>query len=278
MFITSDNKNEYKKNSHKLIINNIKRSKTYKYNDYFEDGSQDSKSITVHNSTTIRNIKTRKNASDKSELDLSSRTSFDVKMNLSYLDKNKVMVDNIKKRAMTYKYNDNFEDGVQNSISITKHKSAAIRNIKTRKNASDEGKLDLRSHYPFDSKMNSLYLDKNKFIGDKRIEIFTKPKKPMLTMRNELSSYKKLIRENMKTLRRNVIYNNQLNGLLTSSSKYRIMRTPGCWRPIFILIIRNSNNDSLLPNSKTGMSYLIFKKSDTFQGNQYCILNNYSLI
>lgn len=282
MFIVSDSKKTYKKRSHKGVINNIKkRTKTYKNNDNFKDGLQNSKSNKIHNSTSIRNIKTRKNGSDKGKLDSHSHTPFNDKMNSLNLDKNKVIIDNIKKRTETYKYKDHFENGLKNSKSITINKSTIIHSTKTRKNASDKSKLNLHSYSPFDSKRNSLYLDKNISVKDVNMEIFTKPTKNILTSRNiyELS-YKKLIQENMKARNKKVIYNNKLNGLHTSPFKYRIMRTPGCWKPIFLLIIRDSNNDLLLPNNfinKT-MSYLIFEKSDTIQDIQYGILNNYSLI
>lgn len=88
---------------------------------------------------------------------------------------------------------------------------------------------------------------------------------------------------NARNRKRKLIFNNKVN--IPISSKYRTVRSPGCWIPIFMFINRGSYEDvSILKNViNSGMSYILMIKKNgqvynNINDNQYDMLNNYSLI
>jgi len=91
-------------------------------------------------------------------------------------------------------------------------------------------------------------------------------------------------RKNTRYRERKLILNNKVN-IPVSSMKYRMVRSPGCWIPIFMFINRGSYEDVTILNNviSSGMSYiLMIEKSvqvySNINDNQYYVLNNYSLI
>lgn len=81
------------------------------------------------------------------------------------------------------------------------------------------------------------------------------------------------------------ILNNQVNVLAISTMKYKIIRSPGCWIPIFMFINRGSYEDvTILKNViSPGMPYILMVENNgqvfyKINNNQYDMLNNYSLI
>jgi len=81
------------------------------------------------------------------------------------------------------------------------------------------------------------------------------------------------------------ILDNQVNVLAISTMKYKMIRSPGCWIPIFMFINRGSYEDvAMLKNViSPGMPYIFMVEKNgqvyyKINDNQYDILNNYSLI
>lgn len=98
--------------------------------------------------------------------------------------------------------------------------------------------------------------------------------------RNNRKSGKNIARNR----KRKLILNNKVN-IPISSMKYRSVRSPGCWIPIFMFINRGSYEDvTILKNAiSSGMSYILMIKkngqvNNNINDNQYVMLNNYSLI
>lgn len=91
--------------------------------------------------------------------------------------------------------------------------------------------------------------------------------------------------KNAKSRNKTLILNNQGNVLGISTMKYKMIRSPGCWIPIFMFIDRGSYEDVTILNNviSTGMSYILMVEKNgqvyyKINANQYDMLNNYSLI
>lgn len=102
--------------------------------------------------------------------------------------------------------------------------------------------------------------------------------------KNEQNDWKSL-RKNSKIRDKNHILNNRVNVLSISTMKYRMIRSPGCWIPIFMFINRGSYEDvTILKNViSRGTPYILMIEKNgrvyyKINDYQYAILNNYSLI
>lgn len=101
---------------------------------------------------------------------------------------------------------------------------------------------------------------------------------------NNQRNYRKSGQNIIRNRKRKLILNNKVT-IPISSMKYRTVRSPGCWIPIFMFINRGSYEDvTILKNIiSSGMSYILMIKKNgqvykNINDNQYDMLNNYSLI
>jgi len=96
---------------------------------------------------------------------------------------------------------------------------------------------------------------------------------------------RRLRQKNAKKRNKKLILNNRVNVLGISTMKYRMIRSPGCWIPIFMFLNRGSYEDvTILQNViSPGMPYILMVEKNgqvyyKINANQYDMLNNYSLI
>jgi len=96
---------------------------------------------------------------------------------------------------------------------------------------------------------------------------------------------RRLRQKNAKKRNKKLILNNRVNVLAISTMKYRMIRSPGCWIPIFMFLNRGSYEDvTILQNViSPGMRYILMVEKNgqvyyKINANQYDMLNNYSLI
>ncbi|XP_022179127.1 uncharacterized protein LOC111039801 [Myzus persicae] len=125
------------------------------------------------------------------------------------------------------------------------------------------------------SQNNGLDYDKKNYIQSDKAKLQNK---------NEQNDWKSL-RKNSKIRDKNHILNNRVNVLSISTMKYRLIRSPGCWIPIFMFINRGSYEDvTILKNViSRGTPYILMIEKNgrvyyKINDYQYAILNNYSLI
>lgn len=179
-----------------------------------------------------------------------------------------------------YKRN-NFEDGSNFSRTNKMYSSESLQSADNIVRRQSNG-LD-------DDKMNFIHSNSGKLLENKY------PEKSMTTFKNKSEVLAVKSRNNnkqnaRKSRRKNTIDRykklilfNQVNVLPIASIKYRMVRSPGCWIPIFMFINRGSYEDiTILKNViSSGMSYLMIEKNEQVYSKINYIdnmLNNYSLI
>ncbi|XP_060853060.1 putative uncharacterized protein DDB_G0282499 isoform X2 [Rhopalosiphum padi] len=175
--------------------------------------------------------------------------------------KNKVIN---RSHSKKYKKSD-FEDGSNYSKTNKIDSSVSLQNTNSK----------VRIQSKRYRKDGDLDYDKNNFIHTDSVVKFDN--------KNKLND-RKSGRKNTRYRERKLILNNKVN-IPVSSMKYRMVRSPGCWIPIFMFINRGSYEDVTILNNviSSGMSYiLMIEKSvqvySNINDNQYYVLNNYSLI
>lgn len=132
--------------------------------------------------------------------------------------------------------NNNFKDGLHSFKSNTNvFSNNNIKKTKSKKNVQI-------SYVSFIDDKNNTYLDKSKLIENKLDETLKKTYIIENQSQNtNRQNYWKSKQKKAQNQNKMFISNNQSHGLSISSVKYRTVRTPGCWRPMFMFINRGSH-------------------------------------
>lgn len=178
--------------------------------------------------------------------------------------------------------NSDSEDGSYQFDSIKLHSSILLNNTNSSHINSKKNKKGSSSHVLFSGDSSAIYSDENKSFKNKSVnELKKSTKSRHVDKPNDM----KTSRKHLEKQRQNRILNRQSNGFYVFSGKYKILRTPGCWRPMFMFINRGSceNAETLRGLIDTRMTYYILTAKDgrvfnEIKNDQYDMLYNYSLI
>lgn len=177
--------------------------------------------------------------------------------------------------------NSDSEDGSYQSDSIKFHSSIILNNTESSDIKSRKNKKSSSSHVLFSGNSNAIYSDEDKLFKNKSVDEL---KKLMKSRHIDKPNYVKTSRKHLEKQRQNRMLNRQSNGFYVFLGKYKILRTPGCWRPMFLFINRGSceNAETLRGLIDSRMTYYILTAKDSqifneIKNDQY-MLYNYSLI
>lgn len=142
----------------------------------------------------------------------------------------------------------------------------------------------MSSRVLFPGDTNANFLDDDKSFKNRRVDELEKSTK---SLHNNKPNYTKTSREYSEKRKLNRILKRQSNRFYIFSGKYKILRYPGCWRPMFLFINRGS-----CENVETSSGYNMFDTKKTyyilstkngqvyneFKTNRCVMFYNYSLI
>ncbi|XP_029346606.1 putative uncharacterized protein DDB_G0282133 [Acyrthosiphon pisum] len=187
----------------------------------------------------------------------------------------------VRRRSNDLDYDSNNSSNVHSDIEVTIEDTRNYSKQSKRYNESDQSQKSTKyknknTNSRVRSQSNGLDYDKKNYI---RTDSVVK-----LQNKNEQND-RRSRQKNAKKRNKKLILNNQVNVLAISTMKYRMIRSPGCWIPIFMFINRGSYEDvTILQNViSPGMPYILMVEKNgqvyyKINANQYDMLNNYSLI
>jgi len=186
-----------------------------------------------------------------------------------------------------YEVNNNLKDESNYSNFTKIHNSIYVHNTNTSNIVSNSNGLIMSNQTSFKDNNNYINFDKDNPFNKISIDTLKKSSDLVTKWQNNYNHNDLKLRHNrLYKQTKNSIFKSQTNDIYTTSMKYKMVRTPGCWRPIFMFINRDSNIDAVilrqLINCRTS-TYLVLITKDgqvyhKIKNYQYGILYNYSLV
>ncbi|XP_050058869.1 uncharacterized protein LOC114131004 [Aphis gossypii] len=284
---SSDDASNYSEQSQKEVNGNngITHSKQYKKKES-KIGSKYSKNNKTYNSLSseINNRVSIRSSSNGLDDDKKNYIHSDIEVIID--DTKSYTADDDSNQFMESNQSKKSKNKVKNTKK-THSKKYKKSDFEVRSNYSKTNKIDSSVSVQFSSAYLQSTNSKVRILSNSRLDndkkYFHTDSVVKLQNNNERNNRKsgKNITRNRK---RKLILNNKVN-IPISSMKYRTVRSPGCWIPIFMFINRGSYEDvTILKNViSSGMSYILMVKKNgqvynNIIDNQFEILNNYSLI